>query len=211
IVSGDFYWAAEKNDKLIVTAADCTGHGVPGAFMSMLGVSFLNEIVNKSKRLSCGRILDELRTSVKETLSQSEEGESKDGMDIALCVLDKAKMTLQYAGAHNPLYLIRNAELTEYKADRMPIGIHGGEESEFRNHNIKVQSGDCIYIFSDGFQDQIGGEKGKKFLSKSLKLMITEVHMQPMPKQKEIMNQTLQKWMKGFQQIDDIILMGMRI
>ena len=211
IVSGDFYWISSLEEKIVFAAADCTGHGVPGAFMSMLGVSFLNEIVNKSKRLSCGRILDELRTSVKETLSQSEEGESKDGMDIALCVLDKAKMTLQYAGAYNPLYLIRNGELTEYKADRMPIGIHAGEEKKFRNHNIKIENGDCFYIFSDGFQDQIGGEKGKKFLSKSMRLMLTEVHEQPMPKQKEIIYETLQQWMKSFQQVDDIIILGIRL
>ncbi|MFC2098343.1 SpoIIE family protein phosphatase [Bacteroidota bacterium] len=211
IVSGDFYWLTTIDTKIIFVAADCTGHGVPGAFMSMLGISFLNEIVSNNKKLSAARMLNDLRASVKETLSQSEEGESKDGMDIALCIFDQTKMTLQYAGAYNPLCLIRNGELTEYKADRMPIGIHGGEESDFKNHNIKVQSGDCIYIFSDGFQDQIGGEQGKKFLSKSLKLMLTEIHYQPMKKQKEIMYETLQKWMKGFQQVDDIIVLGMRV
>jgi serine phosphatase RsbU (regulator of sigma subunit) len=211
IVSGDFYWIGSKEGKTIFAAADCTGHGVPGAFMSMLGVSFLNEIVNKSRSLNSGKILDRLRDHVKETLSQSEEGESKDGMDIALCVLDSKKMTLQYAGAYNPLYLIRDKELSEYKANRMPIGIHVGEESRFTDHTIQLRKGDCIYVFSDGFQDQIGGEKGKKFLSKSMKALLTEIHNQPMMKQKEVLGDVLGQWMKGFQQVDDILILGVRI
>jgi len=211
IVSGDFYWISSIDDRVIFAAADCTGHGVPGAFMSMLGVSFLNEIVNKSKRLSAGRILDNLRANVKETLSQSEEGGTKDGMDIALCIYDKSKMTIQYAGAHNPLYLLRSGELTEFKADNMPIGIHIVEETKFKNHNIKVEQGDCIYIFSDGFQDQFGGKYGKKYLSKNLKIMFTEVHQQPMPKQKDMIHQTLMEWMEGVDQVDDIIILGIRI
>jgi serine phosphatase RsbU (regulator of sigma subunit) len=211
IVSGDFYWITSIDSRIIFAAADCTGHGVPGAFMSMLGVSFLNEIVNRSKRLSAGRILDNLRANVKETLSQSEEGGTKDGMDIALCIYDKTKMTMQYAGAFNPLYLIRRGELTEFKADNMPIGIHIVEETSFKNHTVKVEEGDCFYIFSDGFQDQFGGDEGKKFLSRSLKQMLTDVHGQPMQKQKEIIHQTLQEWMKGYEQVDDIIIMGVRI
>jgi serine phosphatase RsbU (regulator of sigma subunit) len=211
IVSGDFYWVSAIDHRVIFAAADCTGHGVPGAFMSMLGISFLNEIVNKNKRLSAGKILDNLRATVKETLSQSEQGGTKDGMDIALCIYDKTRNTVQYAGAFNPLYLIRNNELTVYKADSMPIGIHIVEETKFRNHTIKVEPGDCFYIFSDGFQDQFGGEKGKKFLSKSMKRMFTEVHKQPMPKQKEIIQQVLMDWMNGYEQVDDIIVLGVRI
>jgi serine phosphatase RsbU (regulator of sigma subunit) len=211
IVSGDFYWIASKDEKIIFAAADCTGHGVPGAFMSMLGVSFLNEIVNKTRRLSPGKMLDQLRNHVKETLSQSQEGESKDGMDIALCVLDKQKMILQYSGAYNPLFLIRDNELTEYKANRMPIGIHGGEESRFTDHTIKLKEGDCIYIFSDGFQDQIGGERGKKFLTKSMKALITEVHSQPMLKQQDILTDVLKQWMEGYEQVDDILMLGVRV
>ncbi len=211
IVSGDFYWISSVDNRTIFAAADCTGHGVPGAFMSMLGVSFLNEIVNKNKRLSAGKILDNLRATVKETLSQSEQSTTKDGMDIALCIYDKTRNTVQYAGAFNPLYLIRNNELTVYKADNMPIGIHIVEETNFRNHTIRVEQGDCFYIFSDGFQDQFGGKEGKKFLSKSMKRMFTEVHKQPMPQQKEIIHRTLQQWMEGFEQVDDIIVLGVRI
>jgi serine phosphatase RsbU (regulator of sigma subunit) len=210
IVSGDFYWISAVDNRVIFAAADCTGHGVPGAFMSMLGISFLNEIASKSRRLSAGRILDNLRENVKETLSQ-EEGGTSDGMDIALCVYDREKMTLQFAGAHNPLYLVRDGELTEFKADYMPIGIHIYEESSFKNHSIKVQPGDCIYLFSDGYADQFGGPEGKKFLTRSMKQMFTEVHSQPMPKQRELINQKLQEWMEGYEQVDDIIVMGVRI
>ena len=122
-----------------------------------------------------------------------------------------SKMTIQYAGAFNPLYLLRSGELTEFKADNMPIGIHIVEEAKFKNHNIKVEQGDCIYIFSDGFQDQFGGEYDKKFLSKNLKTMFAEVHQQPMPKQKDMIHQTLMEWMEGVDQVDDIIILGMRI
>ncbi len=211
IVSGDFYWISDLDDRVIFATVDCTGHGVPGAFMSMLGVSFLNEIVNGNKRPSAGRILDHLRANVKETLSQSEEGGTKDGMDIALCIYDPSRMTLQYAGAHNPLYLLRKGEFKEFKADTMPIGIHIVEEKNFKNHNIKVEKGDCFYIFSDGFQDQFGGAEGKKFLSRSLKKLFCDIHMHPMPKQKEIIEKTMQDWMNGYEQIDDMIILGIRI
>jgi serine phosphatase RsbU (regulator of sigma subunit) len=211
IVSGDFYWISAIEDRVIFAAVDCTGHGVPGAFMSMLGVSFLNEIISRSRRPSAGKILDQLRANVKETLSQSEEGGTKDGMDIALCIYDRQKMTLQYAGAHNPLILIRDGELTEFKADLMPIGIHIVEEKNFSNHNIKVQKGDCFYVFSDGFQDQFGGAEGKKFLSRSMKRMFCDVHSQPMLKQKELIEKTMQQWMKGHEQVDDMIILGVRI
>jgi serine phosphatase RsbU (regulator of sigma subunit) len=211
IVSGDFYWISTVENRTVIAAADCTGHGVPGAFMSMLGVSFLNEIVNKSRHLNAGRILDHLRDYVKETLSQKEEGSTRDGMDIALCIFDRARMTLQYAGAFNPLYLVRKGELTEYKADVMPIGIHIVKETGFTNHAIKVEPGDCFYIFSDGFQDQFGGEQGKKFLSKSMKKLFLEVNEQPMQKQQEIIHKTLQEWMAGYDQVDDILVLGVRI
>ncbi len=211
IVSGDFYWISTMENRIIFAAVDCTGHGVPGAFMSMLGVAFLNEIVSRNRRPSAGRILDNLRANVKETLSQAEEGGTKDGMDIALCIYDPFKMTLQYAGAHNPLYLIRNGEFSEYKADTMPIGIHIVEEKNFKNHNIKVEKGDCIYVFSDGFQDQFGGPAGKKFLSRSMKQLFCDIHKHPMPKQKEIIDETMQRWIKGQEQIDDMIILGLRI
>ena len=171
IVSGDFYWIAEDDDKLYFTAADCTGHGVPGAFMSMLGVSSLNEIFgNENDNLTASRILDLLREKIKFSLHQTgKDGENKDGMDMALCIYHKNKNLIEYAGAYNPLYLIRKGELQEYKADRMPIGIYHVEKGDFINHEIKIKKGDLIYIFSDGFVDQFGGPKQTKFKASNFK------------------------------------------
>ena len=150
IVSGDFYWITQKDNLLVVIAADCTGHGVPGAFMSMLGVSFLNEIVNRHEIRSANIILNNLRSDIKKTLGQEgKEGEAKDGMDIALCIVDTENMKMQFAGAYNPLYLFRNNELIETKADRMPIGIYIKEKDSFTNHEIDLQKDDVFYIFSD--------------------------------------------------------------
>jgi serine phosphatase RsbU (regulator of sigma subunit) len=211
IVSGDFYWIAEKEDKTIFAAADCTGHGVPGAFMSMLGMSYLKEIVNKSKRLSSARILDKLRDHVKDTLSQSTKGGQQDGMDIALCILNKDRKSLQYSGAFHPLYLIRNNTLFEYKPDLMPIGIYIRKDKPFRNHNIRTAKGDCYYIFSDGYADQFGGEKRKKFLARSFKKLLLTIHNKSMPEQREILLETLKQWMEGYEQVDDILVVGFRI
>ena len=211
IVSGDFYWMTRQGDHSVFAVADCTGHGVPGAFMSMLGVSFLNEIVNNTSELKANIILEQLRILVKTTLSQSDKGESKDGMDIALCILNHKKLNLQYAGAFNPLYLIRNNELREFKADRMPIGFYHGYEANFTNHELKLKKSDCLYIFSDGYIDQIGGEIGKKFLSKTMKDILLSIYQEPMLKQKEILLNTLKHWMGDFQQVDDILMIGIRI
>ena len=211
IVSGDFYWIAEKEDNTIFAAADCTGHGVPGAFMSMLGMSYLKEIVNKSKRLSSARILDRLRDHVKATLSQSTKGGQQDGMDIALCILKKNRKSLQYSGAFHPLYLIRDGNLSEYKPDLMPIGIYIRKEKPFKSHNIRTAKGDCFYIFSDGYADQFGGENRKKFLARSFKKLLLSIHDKPMPEQREILFETLKQWMDGHEQVDDILVIGFRI
>jgi serine phosphatase RsbU (regulator of sigma subunit) len=211
IVSGDFYWIAEKEKSTIFAAADCTGHGVPGAFMSMLGMSYLKEIVNKSKRLSSARILDKLRDHVKATLSQSTKGGQQDGMDIALCILNKERKSLQYSGAFHPLYLIRNGNLTEYKPDLMPIGIYIRKDKPFKSHNIRTAKGDCYYIFSDGYADQFGGENRKKFLSRSFKKLLLSIHSKTMAEQREILLETLKQWMDGYEQVDDILVIGFRI
>lgn len=212
IVSGDFYWMTQKDNLLVLIAADCTGHGVPGAFMSMLGVSFLNEIVNRHDITTANAILNQLRTDVKKTLGQEgKEGEAKDGMDIALCIVDLEKMNLQYAGAYNPLYLFRNNELIEIKADRMPIGIYINEKESFSNHEIELQKGDVFYIFSDGFQDQFGGEDGSKFKTKNFKKLLLEIHHKPMEEQHKILEETIDDWRGRWEQVDDIIVMGVRV
>ncbi|MCK4663318.1 MAG: SpoIIE family protein phosphatase [Bacteroidales bacterium] len=219
IVSGDYYWMTKKNEKTIIVAADCTGHGVPGAFMSMLGVSFLNEIVNKTDVVKADLILNELREYVKTTLSQTgEANEAKDGMDLALCIIDKKQKKLQYAGAYNPLYLFRKKELTVIKADKMPISIYIKEKDSFTNHEIKYEDGDIIYMFSDGYVDQFGGETiecrqegGRKFKSKTFKKLLTDIQEKTMPEQLKILDNTLEKWKGELQQIDDILVIGIKL
>jgi len=212
IVSGDFYWMTKKDNLVVVIAADCTGHGVPGAFMSMLGVSFLNEIVNRHEATSANVILNNLRSDIKKTLGQEgKEGEAKDGMDIALCIIDLENMDMQYSGAYNPLYLFRNNELIEVKADRMPIGIYVKEKDSFTNNEIKLKKGDVFYIFSDGFQDQFGGEKGMKYKTKNYKRLLLDIHHKPMAEQHEILDTTIDEWRGEWEQVDDIIIMGIRV
>jgi len=212
IVSGDFYWITQIESKKVVVAADCTGHGVPGAFMSMLGVSFLNEIVNRSNVLQANEILNQLRKNVKETLSQTgRKDEAKDGMDMALCIIDEKAGILEYSGAYNPLYIIRKGELTEIKADRNPIGIHLREKSSFTNHIVNVEQGDVFYIFSDGYIDQFGGDRQEKFKSVRFKELLLDIHREPMLKQKEILDQKLNEWKGENHQVDDVIVLGFQV
>ncbi|MDA3780382.1 MAG: tetratricopeptide repeat protein [Bacteroidales bacterium] len=213
IVSGDFYWLSEKDNKIIIAVADCTGHGVPGAFMSMLGVSFLNEIINKDNASQANKILELLRDKVIETLHQTYGilG-SKDGMDIAICIIDKKNSSIQYAGAHNPLYLIRDNELLEFKADKMPIGIHAIKAVKtFTNNKIKIQKGDMLYLFSDGYADQFGGEKGMKFRQTPFKNLLLKIHKEKPEEQKLILTNTLNEWQGDYKQIDDIMILGIQL
>jgi ligand-binding sensor domain-containing protein/serine phosphatase RsbU (regulator of sigma subunit) len=226
IVSGDFYWMSYKNGHVVFTAADCTGHGVPGAFMSMLGVSFLNKIVNESGIVQPSEILKYLRENVITALKQEGSVEtSKDGMDIALCSVDVANKKLWFSGANNPLFMFRKSdegyEIIERKGDKMPIGIHSRMDS-FTNYEIDIQKGDTIYLFSDGFLDQFGGPEGRKFMKPRFRQMLLDNQSLDMASQKEIFNITLEDWIKHplenptehdvpFGQIDDIILIGVRI
>lgn len=212
IVSGDFYWFTRLGNKMVLVAADCTGHGVPGAFMSMLGVSFLYEIVNKEGIMQPAEILNRLREFVKLTLSQTgKKDEQKDGMDISLSMLDLENMKLEWAGAYNPLILIRNDEVIEYKADKMPVAIHITDHKPFTNHEIDLQAGDVFYMFSDGFPDQFGGEDGRKFMSKRFKQLLLDIHHKPMEEQKEILHQEHLSWRGAIEQIDDIVVFGVRV
>ena len=290
IVSGDFYWAARIKNWLIVAAVDCTGHGVPGAFMSMLGVAFLNEIVTKEEVTQANQVLNELRENIISSLQQKGiEGEAKDGMDMSLIVIDTETNKLQFAGANNPLYIIRNNEksplkkggalaggsqvypvgkndriggdvsplyiisnneksplikggalaggsqgdvspktknlsgfgepdsvsnekhiLYEVKGDKMPIGIHEVMK-EFTNNELQLQKGDTLYIFSDGYPDQFGGEKGKKFKYKPFKESFLSIQAQTMEEQKEILAQTFEDWKGDLEQLDDVVVIGIRI
>ncbi|MEN8123139.1 MAG: two-component regulator propeller domain-containing protein, partial [Bacteroidota bacterium] len=211
-VSGDFYWIKLINSYIVIAAVDCTGHGVPGAIMSMLGMSFLNEIVQKRKITQANHVLNELRKQIKQALRQTgKKGEADDGMDMALCAFDTKTNILQYSGANNPLYLIQDGELKEFKADKMPIGYYPNEKPSFTNHEIQLSDGDIFYLFSDGFMDQFGGKKGFKFRASNFQKILVENHNKPMVIQKELLEQELKTWMKGYEQTDDILVMGVRV
>ena len=216
IVSGDFYWIKQVNHYIILASADCTGHGVPGAFMSMLGISHLNEIVQNREITEANQILNELRKQIKNSLRQSGKREgSRDGIDMALCIIDTRKKVMQYSGANNPLYIIsnNNGEPTfkEIKADPMPVGVHFSSDKSFTNHEIKLEIGDTFYIFSDGFVDQIGGNNNHRFTSEKFKKLLLDINDQPMYEQKEILEQTLKDWMGVQSQRDDILVIGARV
>ena len=211
IVSGDFYWIKQIRNFVFIAAADCTGHGVPGAFMSMLGTALLNEIVRNEQVKSAAEILDQLRDLVKSSLQQTgQRGETQDGMDISLCVFDLDNSTIQFAGANSPLYLVRDAQLVEYGADKMPIGIHPKDDRLFCNHEIQMKKNDIVYVFSDGYHSQVGGLRNEKFKTKRLKDTLLQIGNRSMDDQKKILEQTLQDWKGDKKQIDDILLLGIR-
>ncbi len=214
IVSGDFYFLRkiERSHILVAAAADCTGHGVPGAFMSMLGMSFLNEIIIKPDVTNSDTVLNHLRESIIESLNQSgREGETKDGMDISLIAYNYQTRKLEFSGANNPLYLIRNKELTEYKGDKMPIGLHDKADVPFSRQDIEMQIGDIVYLFSDGFADQFGGDKGRKYMYKRFKELLVSIHDKPLSEQRNIIEKDALEWRGEMEQIDDHIVMGIRI
>jgi serine phosphatase RsbU (regulator of sigma subunit) len=212
IVSGDFYWGAKKGDQVVITAADCTGHGVPGAFMSMLGTAFLNEIVGTMIELDAAKILHELRQNVIISLRQTgQEGENKDGMDISLCIVNRKNSTLQFAGANNPMYMIRNSEIQIIKPDRMPIGIHANADVPFKNNNIDLKKGDAFYIFSDGIADQFGGPKNKKFKYSTLQYLLLENHEKPFQEQQRLIESAFEEWKGDNEQVDDLLMIGFRV
>lgn len=210
IVSGDFYWVSSKDNIQIIIAADCTGHGVPGAFMSMLGVTMLNEIVNEKHIISPDQIIESLRQGVIKSLKQVvDEDTVKDGMDIAVCTIDFNENTLWYAGANNPLYLVRGGELVHYRADKMPVAIHY-KMQPFTLHKINLQKGDTFYVFSDGYADQFGGPNEKKFMSAKLKETVVAMSGKPMLEQGEKLNEIFEEWRGDNSQVDDVTLIGVR-
>ena len=212
IVSGDFYWIGETAKNLFFTVADCTGHGVPGAFMSTLGISTLNEIITNNDDLHANTILNLLREKIKTSLHQTgKEGEAADGMDLAFCVMNKKKKTLQYSGAYNPLFIFQGKELKEFKADRMPIGIYYGEKKSFTNYEISLKEGDTLYIFSDGLSDQFGGPNGSKYKISNFKKLLTKIHNKQMSDQRSIILKEFEKWKGCEEQVDDITMIGLRI
>ena len=212
-MSGDFYWVAKGNSHIFFAAADCTGHGVPGSFMSMLGLSALNDIVKSLTKVNASVILDQLNERIQEALHQGEgrEMETHEGMDISLCILELKTNLLQYAGARNPMYFVRNNILTEIPADRIDIGSHSTEMQEFTNQELKCEQGDLIYLFSDGFVDQFGGADRKKYKSQKFKDFLLSIHNESLEMQKLLLDREIETWRGNFQQIDDILVMGIKI
>ena len=212
IVSGDFYWMAKKDNRVFIAVADCTGHGVPGAFMSMLGVALLCEIVNKKASVYANGILNQLRGRVIHSLHQTgKKDEARDGMEMSLCIIDFDQRKVQFAGAYRPLYIIRKHELVELKADKMPIGIYDGRRRTFTNQEVVLDQDDCIYLSTDGYADQIGGPKRRSFKSKYLKELLLKIHEKDMKEQHSILATTIEEWRGEVEQIDDMLLIGIRL
>lgn len=211
IVAGDFYWFEAVGDVVYFAAADCTGHGVPGAMVSVVCSNALNRSVREYKCTEPGKILDQCRTLVIEEFAKSEE-DVKDGMDISLCALNTTTNQLQWSGAYNPLWIIRNgsAEIEEYKADKQPIGKHL-TPAPFTTHNISLNKGDTLYLFSDGFSDQFGGDNGKKYKSANFKKRIIEISNYPLNEQRKLLEDEFHAWREGMEQLDDVCVIGVRV
>lgn len=216
IVSGDFYWFAEKNGKRIIAAVDCTGHGVPGAFMSMIGIDQLNHIVLQNGITTPSEILNQLQLNVRHALKQDINAEmvARDGMDLALCAFDFENRVVEYAGANRPLLIVRKEKDSHeaVEADHFSIGgLQHAQGNRFTNHAVKLAKGDCVYIFTDGYADQFGGPKGKKFRMKSLKELLVKIAPERMDKQEEILATTLGNWKGKIEQVDDVLIIGVRV
>lgn len=212
IVSGDFYWIEKKDNLVYFAAVDCTGHGVPGAFMSLVGHNILKDIIKNTNVTRPSEILDSLREGIMNSLRVDDSGrQAKDGMDMTLCAIDYSTMELQYAAAFNPLYIVRKGELILYPANKFPIGSYIGEKANFDNHTIQLQKGDQIFIFSDGYADQFGGPNGKKFMVGNFRKLLTQITDLESAKQKEQLDETLLKWQGGQEQVDDVLVIGVKV
>jgi len=212
IVSGDLYWISKKANLLYLAVADCTGHGVPGAFLSILGISLLNHIVDRNYCNSASSILNSLREYIMKSLNQTgDEKEQKDGMDMGLCIIDYESNKLHYAGAFNPLYIIKNGDkLIELFGDKMPIGIAADIELPFNNHLVDLEKGDMIYLFTDGFVDQFGGIGGKKYKYRPFRNFLLSINKMSMKMQKDLLNNEFENWKGNNTQLDDVLIFGFR-
>ena len=209
IVSGDFYYATCDRNCLCIAAGDCTGHGVPGALLSILGISFLNEILYSKTKLKANRILNIMREKVMKALHQTgEKSETKDSIDIGICLIDCNSGKMQFAGANRPLVQIRDGVLTEFKPDLMTIGVAPLKENAFRNNDIDTQPGDIYYLFSDGFSDQFGEHTNKKLKHMYFKKLLESVAGLPMQDQKMHLENAFIDWKGSVPQVDDVLIFG---
>jgi serine phosphatase RsbU (regulator of sigma subunit) len=212
IVSGDFYYAFCTKQKMCIAAGDCTGHGVPGALMSILGISFLNEIMQTGINLNANRILNLMREKIMQALHQTGNSrEAQDSIDIGLCMIDCLTGKLQYSGANRPLIMIRNGELTEFKPDKMTLGVAPVKEASFTNICIETKPGDSFYLFSDGYSDQFGEITDKKFKYKHFKRIVHSLEELPMSQQKQHLENAFNEWKGRTQQLDDVLVIGFKL
>ncbi len=213
VVSGDFYWLENRDNLSIFAAVDCTGHGVPGALMSVVGFNLLNQAVNEMGLTKPSDIIYHLDYGVNKLLRQSDGGNSvKDGMDLALCSYDPATRKLQYAGVFNPAYIISKGEFIQLKPDKFPIGINAdGVTDIYTNHEFQLSQGDMIYLFTDGYADQFGGPIGKKFKYTRFRELLLKIHLLPCEEQMRILKKEFVDWKSGLEQVDDILVIGVRV
>lgn len=212
IVSGDFYWIEKKNGLTYFAAVDCTGHGVPGAFMSLVGHNILKDIISNTNVIKPSEILDKLREGVINTLHVSNSGnQSKDGMDITLCCINFDTLELQYAAAYNPLCIVRDGELIIHDANKFPIGAFIGEKENFDNITIQLQKNDQLYIYSDGYADQFGGPNGKKFMVGNFRKLLVQLANKPITEQMGFLKTTLDNWQGDLEQVDDVLIIGLKV
>lgn len=218
IVSGDFYWVESWGRQVLVAAADCTGHGVPGALLSVVGLNLLNQAVQVHGLSSPAPMLNAVNKNLAQALGQRQSGEGQtvsqlhDGMDIALLAIDRSEMKAEFAGANNPLWLLRKGELIEYRADRQPVGLHrDGEHRPFTSHSIALEPGDMLYLFSDGYADQFGGGAQKKFKQRRLRELLAEIAAQPAAQQRILIEERFEDWKGSLEQVDDVLVIGIRV
>jgi sigma-B regulation protein RsbU (phosphoserine phosphatase) len=212
IVSGDFYWAEEVNDHFLLAVCDCTGHGVPGAFMSLLNITKLNETVREKKIIRPDLVLNQVREGIIKALNpEGTKEEGRDGMDAIFCSFDFKTLKLEYACANNTICIIRDGIVIEGKYDKMPVGMHAHVMADFMLHSFDLQKGDCIYLFTDGYADQFGGPKGKKFKYTQLKETILSLHKMPVQEQQIALQQIIESWKGELEQVDDILIIGIKV
>jgi serine phosphatase RsbU (regulator of sigma subunit) len=212
IVSGDFYWMYGDGEYQYIACCDCTGHGVPGAFMSIIGHNSLNKVVREYGLTRPSAILDQLNTEVLKALMQRNEEVINDGMDMALISFHRKKFSIEFAGAYNPLYVVRNGEVTVYKGNRFPIGMTAiSEKKSFENQQVDVRPGDMLYMSSDGYADQFGSPEVKKYKSGNVKKLLSEIYFLPVEEQKKRLEMEILTWKGDLPQVDDILFVGMRV
>lgn len=211
IVSGDFYWVEAVDGKTVFAAVDCTGHGVPGAFMSLVGHNGLNQVVKERKVTSPGEVLEQLDRIAFETLHKNRDQNVHDGMDMALCTFHHDSLLLEYAGANCPLYIVRGDRVIQFPPDKVAVGGLGEGDRHFTGHRIQLHKGDAAYAFSDGYADQFGGPKGKKFLYRQFRELLVRITPETPERKKTLLNEAFNKWKGTLEQVDDILVMGMQV